>query len=198
MVRWVTTFAAVLVLATTASCAKQEARPQSAVKFVREHVRVEPADGRTRVVGIYSFRNDSDSACGVGMRYPFPIDRGHLYPMLIRVCEERSGGTEPMGFVHEEAGVAWQLRFAPREEKVVRVEYVQEIREKRAIYIVTTTRQWMRPIDVAEFEFRVPASLEGVRLSFEPDCSEAVGDTTVFRMTRREFMPDSDLTVTWE
>jgi hypothetical protein len=100
MSRRITTLAAVLVLAAAATCAKEEAGPQSSVKFVREHVRVEPSEERTR--------------------------------------------------------------FAPREEKVVRVEYVQEIREKRAIYIVTTTKQWMRSIDLAEF------------------------------------MPDSDLTVTWQ
>ena len=197
MSRRIIPFATALALAAAVSCAKQEAAPPSPVRFVREHVRVEPSEGRTRVVGTYSFRNNSDTACDVGMRYPFPVDRGHLYPLRIRVDEERDRGPEPMGFVREEAGIAWRMRFAPRQEKAVRVEYVQEILEKRAIYIVTTTRQWMRPIDIAEFEFRVPAALEGVRLSFEPDRTEVVGDTVVHRMTRAQFMPESDLTVTW-
>jgi hypothetical protein len=197
MSRRITTLAAVLVLAAAASCAKQEAGPQSPVTFVREHVRVEPSEGRTRVVGTYFFRNDSDAPCGVGMRYPFPIDRSHFYPTTIRVHEERDGVPEPMGYVREDTGIAWRLSFAPGEEKVVRVEYVQETREKRAVYIVTTTRQWRRPIDLAEFEFRVPAALEGVRLSFEPDRTEAVGDTVVYRMSVAQFMPESDLTVTW-
>jgi hypothetical protein len=103
-----------------------------------------------------------------------------------------------MGFVRESAGVAWRLTFGPREEKAVRVEYVQGIRQRKAIYIVTTTKQWMRPIELAEFEFRVPAALEGVRLSFEPDRTEVLGDTVVYRLARTQFMPDSDLTVTWE
>ncbi len=180
------------------SCAKQEAVPSSPVRFVREYVMVEPSEGWTRVVGIYLFRNDSDTPCGIGMRYPFPIDRGHLYPTRIRVHEERDGVLEPMGFVRENAGIAWRLTFGPREERVVRVEYVQGICERKAIYIVTTTKQWMRPIELAEFEFRVPAALEGVRLSFEPDRTEVVGDTVVYRMARAQFMPDSDLTVTWE
>lgn len=200
MNRRIAALAAALAMATALSCAEQEeaAAPPSPVRFVREHVRVEPSERQTRVVGIYSFRNDSDTPCDVGMRYPFPVDRGHLYPMRIRVHEERGGVPEPMGFVRESTGIAWRLRFAPREEKVVRVEYVQEIREKRAVYIVTTTKQWMRPIDLAEFEFRIPATLKGARLSFEPDRSEVVGDTTVYHVALREFMPESDLTVVWE
>lgn len=198
MSRCITTFAVTLVLAAGVSCARQEARPPSPVRFVREHVRVEPSERQTRVVGVYIFRNDSDAPSDVGMRYPFPIDRGHLYPTRIRVHEERGGVPEPMGFVREDAGIAWRMRFAPREERTVRVEYTQDIREKRAIYIVTTTRQWLRPIERAEFEFRVPAALKSVRLSFEPDRSEVVGDTIVYHMTRTEFMPERDLTVTWE
>ncbi len=191
--------ALVLVMAfAAASCAKREAAPSSPVRFVREYVMVEPSEKRTRVVGTYRFRNDSDAACDIGMRYPFPIDRSHLYPTRIRVHEERNGVLEPMGYARETAGIAWRLTFGPREERVVRVEYAQGICERKAIYIVTTTRQWMRPIELAEFEFRVPAALEGVRLSFDPDRTEVVGDTVVYRMARAQFMPDSDLTVTWE
>jgi hypothetical protein len=197
MSRWIPTLATALVFAA-ASCARQEAGPPSPVQFVRERVRVELSEAQTRVVGVYSFKNDSDTACDTGMRYPFPIDRDHLYPITIRVQEERGGVLEPLGFVREGTGIVWRLRFGPRETKVVRVEYVQEILEKKAVYIVTTTKQWMRPIDVAEFEFRVPAALEGVRLSFRPDRSEAVGDTIVHSMTRTKFMPEDDLTVVWE
>jgi hypothetical protein len=89
------------------------------------------------------------------------------------------------------------MELEAREEKVVRVDYVQEILRPRAVYIVTTTREWRRPIELAEFEFRIPSALDSVHLSFEPDTRTVVGDTVVYYMRRTDFMPDEDLVVTW-
>ncbi len=94
-------------------------------------------------------------------------------------------------------GYVLTLVFEPREEKVFKVEYVQRIRKPHAVYIVTTTREWERAIEVAEFEFRIPAELDGVELSFEPDRTESRGDTLVHYMRQEQFYPDEDLTVTW-
>lgn len=80
----------------------------------------------------------------------------------------------------------------------MRVEYVQQISRNHAIYIVTTTSQWGEPIELAEFEFRVPRNLEDVELSFEPDRVEDRGDTVVYFMSRTDFMPRSDLEVRWK
>ncbi|MFH1865991.1 MAG: hypothetical protein ABIK85_08925, partial [Candidatus Eisenbacteria bacterium] len=76
--------------------------------------------------------------------------------------------------------------------------YIQEIRRPRAVYIVTSTREWKRPIELAEFEFRIPAGLDSVSLSFEPDRRTVEGDTIVYYMRHTEFMPDADLVVTWK
>ena len=102
-----------------------------------------------------------------------------------------------MGFTHGERSVMWNMRFAPEEEKLVRVEYVQQIDKPHAIYIVTTTSEWHRPIELAEFEFRIPREFEDVQFSFVPDVRVTAGDTIVCYMSRTNFMPDEDLVVTW-
>jgi len=192
-----------LALGCGTSCRVREPAPApeataSPVRFYHERVTVEPSERRTRVVGIYDFRNESDAPADVTIRYPFPVDRHHLYPFLVRVHEEVAGAMEPLGFIRVDPDIAWRLSFAPREQKRVRVEYVQEIRERRAVYIVTTTRGWGRPIELAEFEFRVPASLRGVTLSIEPDTVESRGDTVVYRIALTDFMPDSELVLSWD
>ena len=171
--------------------------PLSPIRFYREYVTVEPSQGSTRVSALYYFRNDSDKRVRQGIHYPFPVDRFHLYPGVVRVWEKNGDDLRPMGFVHRERHVLWSMELEPREEVVVRVDYVQEIRRPRAIYIVTTTQEWKRPIELAEFEFRVPAGLDSVRLSFEPDRREVEGDTIVYYVRYHDFMPDEDLTVTW-
>ncbi len=173
-------------------------RAQSPVNFFREYVTVEPSEGRTRVVGDYYFRNESGRALDIGIHYPFPVDRFHLYPFRVAAWEERDGAFRPIGFTHTADGVDWRMRFDVAEERLVRVEYVQEIKRSHAIYIVTTTKEWGRPIELAEFEFRIPRDLGEVELSFVPDREEIRGDTLVYYMARTEFLPDTDLTVTWE
>ena len=181
------------------SCRSAEPEPAALtpLRFHREHVTVEPSDRRVRVVGVYYFRNESDEPLATGIKYPFPVDRNHMMPFRIRVWEETEEGLNPLGFVRANASVNWRMRFAPREERMVRVEYVQEIKKNHAVYIVTTTHAWGRPIELAEFEFRVPAHFEDVALSFEPDRVSVSGDTVVYYMRATDFLPDSDLTVTW-
>jgi len=197
---------AVLLLALgLAGCAREEDtaagdgrdEPLSPVRFYREYVTVEPSRGSTRVSALYYFRNDSDEHVKQGIRYPFPVDRFHLYPRVVRVWEKNGDDLRPMGFVHKDRDVLWSMELEAREEVVVRVDYTQEIRRPRAIYIVTTTQDWRRPIETAEFEFRVPAGLDSVRLSFEADRREVEGDTIVYYVKYNDFMPDEDLTVTW-
>ena len=197
---------ALLLALGLTGCAREEsptpeegsADALSPVRFCREYVTVEPSQGSTRVSALYYFRNDSDRPVKQGIRYPFPVDRFHLYPRVVRVWEKNGDDLRPMGFVHRDRYVLWTMELEAREEKVVRVDYIQEIRRPRAVYIVTSTREWKRPIELAEFEFRIPAGLDSVSLSFEPDRRTVEGDTIVYYMRHTEFMPDADLVVTWK
>jgi hypothetical protein len=190
---------AVLGVLVLSSCRSPEPEPAAAaLRFYREHVTVEPSEGRVRVLGVYYFRNESERPLATAIEYPFPVDRFQMVPFRIRVWERTDSGLTPLGFIRGDASVRWQMRFAPHEDRTVQVEYVQEIKRNRAVYIVTTTHAWGRPIELAEFEFRIPALLKGVDLSFEPDSVSVAGDTTVYFMRATDFLPDSDLTVTWQ
>lgn len=199
---------AVAIVLTTglAGCSSEESPPPvddteevlSPIRFYREYVTVEPSHDSTRVSALYYFRNDSDRRVKQGIKYPFPVDRFHLYPRVVRVWEKSGDDLRPMGFVHRDQNVLWSMELEPREEKVIRVDYTQGIRQPRAIYIVTTTSEWKRPIELAEFEFRVPAGLDSVNLSFEPDRRTVEGDTIVYYTKYIDFMPEADLVVTWK
>ena len=170
----------------------------SPVRFYREHVTVSVSRGLVRVSALYYFRNESGRAVRQGIRYPFPIDRFHGYPETVAVWDASGDTLDPVEFTPGDAWVHWDMTLDGGAEKIVRVDYAQPLAEKRATYIVTTTREWKRPIEVAEFEFRVPASFDSVRLSFEPDGQRVLGDTNVYYMRSESFMPDTNLTIAWE
>jgi hypothetical protein len=175
-----------------------DSAPPSPVRFYREYVVVEPSENATRVSALYYFRNESDRPVRQAIRYPFPVDRFHLYPRVIRVWDKKGDDLSPMGFVRGDTYANWVMDLEAHGEKVVRVDYMQEIRRPRAVYIVTTTQTWKVPIEVAEFEFRVPAALDSVSLSFEADRRTVEGDTIVYYAKYTDFMPDADLIVTWK
>lgn len=203
---------ALLLIVAAAGCSREETparggtrvaaddamRALSPVRFHREYVKVEPSRRLTSVSALYYFRNESDRRVEQGISYPFPVDRFHLYPRVVRVWEKNGDDLRAMGFLHRERNILWSMEFDAGEEKVVRVDYTQEIRRPRAVYIVTTTKEWRRPIELAEFEFRVPAELDSVELSFEPDTRTVEGDTIVYRVKYTDFMPSEDLVVTWK
>jgi hypothetical protein len=200
-VRRPTALALILTAACCVSCTgtgPEPVRVPGPVRFFREHVRVEPSDGRTRVVGHYFFRNAADDSVSTAISYPFPVDLHHARPFRVLASVRKDGEFRPLGFHHESDSVRWKMNFAPREEHEVRIEYTQEISRKHAVYIVTTTSMWGEPIELAEFEFRLPADLGGVEFSFEPDSVEDLGDTVVYLLERRDFMPERDFSVTWQ
>lgn len=149
------------------------------------------------MVGDYYFRNTTDDSVSLAISYPFPVDLRHARPFRVGAWLVNDQERRPLGFHNVSDAITWRMAFEPRAEKHVQVEYVQRIAGKHAVYIVTTTSLWGEPIEVAEFEFRVPASLGGHRLSFEPDRAETRGDTVVYSMKRTDFMPDSDLEIWW-
>lgn len=189
-----------LSLLLIASCTQERpgSAPSGPVRFFREHVTVTVSGSKTEVCGIYSFRNESDEAHRMAMEYPFPIDRHHRFPLRIRVLALKDGELVPMGYSRKARGIGWDTAFGPREEKQIRVEYTQEIDKNHAIYIVATTREWGRPIEVADFEFRLPKSFEDVSFSFEPDRKETRGDTAIYYLSEKDFLPEADLVVTWQ
>ena len=175
-----------------------DATTSGPVSFYREHVTVRPSEGRTRVAGHYYFRNTTSESVEVAIGYPFPVDAHHAPPSIVEVWRISVDETDPVGFHRGDSHARWRMNLAPMQEQHFFVRYVQRTSLRHAVYIVTTTQEWGEPIELAEFEFRIPAALGDVRLSFEPDSMAVQADTLVYYASWKDFMPDSDLEVWWE
>jgi hypothetical protein len=89
------------------------------------------------------------------------------------------------------------MQFRPGAEDSFFAYYRQPLKTNSATYIVTTTRKWKRPIDLARFRVTVPARLADVKLTYKPDSVKKADSTTSYFFTRKRFYPDKDVTVTW-
>ncbi len=169
--------------------------------------------GTLEVRGVYHFLSSSKDPLVASVFYPFPLDSTHLYPDSIEIrilnAERRApnAGTPDSGlrrsdfgvrtFTRQDSGVAFRMRFQPGAEDSFFACYRQPIKTNSATYIVTTTRKWKRPIDLAQFRVTVPASFMDVVLTYSPDSVAKTESTVSYFFARKRFFPDRDVVVTW-
>ena len=175
------------VILASVSCRK--AVPESPVHFAREEIAMDVRPGTLEVRGMYHFKCSAKEPLMASVFYPFPLDSARLYPDSIEIREH--------GFQRQDSGVAFRMRFRPEAEDSFFAYYRQPLRTNSATYIVTTTRKWKRPIDLARFRVTVPASFKDVKLTFKADSVAKSDSTVTYFFTRKKFYPDRDITVTW-
>lgn len=169
--------------------------------------------GALEVRGMYHFQCSAREPLAASIFYPFPLDSTHPYPDSIEIRTPTAdrlplaAGTADSAlwpsvlgvrtFMRQDSGVAFRMRFRPGAEDSFFAYYRQPLRENSATYIVTTTRRWRRPIDLARFRVTVPAGFKDVKLTFQPDSVIRSDSLVTYFFTRKRFFPDKDLTVTW-
>jgi hypothetical protein len=175
------------VLLAVTSCRKPG--PTGPVHFAREEIAMNVRPGVLEVRGMYHFTCSAREPLAASMFYPFPLDSTHLYPDSIDIRQH--------GFQKQDSGVSFRMRFRPNAEDSFFAYYRQPLRVNSATYIVTTTRKWRRPIDVARFRVTVPVSFEDVKLTFKADSVVKSDSTITYYFTRSRFFPDKDVTISW-
>jgi hypothetical protein len=194
------------------SCRK--AIPESPLHFAREEIAMDVRPGTLEVRGMYHFTCSAKQPLVASLFYPFPLDSTHLYPDSIELrtpsadrqtpspripdSELRRSDFGVRSFVRQDSGVSFRMQFRPGAEDSFFAYYRQPLKAKSATYIVTTTRKWKRPIDLAHFRVTVPASFKDVKLTFKADSAARSDSAVTYFFTRKKFYPDEDVTVTWK
>jgi hypothetical protein len=180
------------------------------VHFAREEIAMDVRPGALEVRGMYHFTCSAREPLVASVFYPFPLDSTHLYPDSIELrtpndaapltlaLSQREREGVRVSFVRQDSGVAFRMRFRPEAEDSFFAYYRQPLKTNSATYIVTTTRKWRRPIDLARFRVTVPASLVDVKLTFKADSVVRSDSAITYFFTRKKFFPDRDVTVMWK
>jgi len=164
-------------------------------RFVREDVTITLEAERAGVDGFYRFHNPGDKPRTLRLRYPFARGPQLGEPGNVVVRDE-AGAALPFTWEHKQ--IAFDVTIPPQGDAVVEVSYEQPCRGGNFTYIVTTTRRWRRPIDVAHFVVEAPAALAPIKSSYEFEETAAGEDSVRYEFRRENFYPDVDLHLYWE
>ncbi len=165
------------------------------IGFLREHLTVSVSGESCSLDGDYYFKNSASRPAGCSIFYPL-ISRPDLpYPDSILVLADSA--STPIGFEKTSESILFYLDLKPEETRKIRVQYRQRTPLQKFEYILTSTRAWGKPLELAEFRIVVPDSFQLTSCSPSYDTNEKNGHTMVYHVRRQHFMPTSNLSLQW-
>jgi len=168
------------------------------IRFDRERIEVWVAPGQVQVTGLYHYRNPSYLPALLSLGVPFPVDADHPQPTACALSDADTQGDalQPIfpGTKHGE--LRFRVLLMPREERWIRLDYVQASRVPRATYILRTTRGWRRPLEAGNYILHLCPGLELASSSY-PVAAEREGRTMTYSFARNNFYPDEDWVFSW-
>jgi hypothetical protein len=163
--------------------------------FAGEDVTIKLAPDRAYVTGVYRFRNPGDKPRSLKLSYPFARGPEVGEPENISV---RGGAGEDVPFSWKRHDVAFEVEVPAQSEAAVTVSFEQPCRGCEYTYILTSTRNWGRPIDEARFAVVAPVQLAPVDCPYEWEEVPAAEGLVRYEFSREDFYPDVDLVVRWK
>jgi hypothetical protein len=172
------------------------------LQFESEVVRLFVEPDSVRVEGLYRFACTDAGGSDIALAYPYPADSlmGGARTLYLR-ARAPGGLWEPAVFTEAPRGrgVRWRLPGCTADTMEAHTEYRQARRANHAVYIVTTTRAWGRPLRRARFEVYLPPGATEPRFShpFEYRAARGPQERPGWVLEARDFLPDREIVVDW-
>ncbi|MFQ5870002.1 MAG: DUF4424 family protein [Candidatus Zixiibacteriota bacterium] len=178
-----------------------EAEPlDRGVDFVYEKIIIEIEPPELTVTGLYRFQNRFPFEVTLPMLYPLPVDEYQDFPHQISAKSISADGKQPLEFAWRRNNNAIRLNVSAegKSSTEMRVTYSQRLKGKQARYILTTTKAWGKPLKSADHQLILSENLKISSISFPFDRAENIAGKRVYFSYKENFLPDTDLIVTWE
>ena len=164
------------------------------LQFFREDLSFEIKEYHFYVDGLYYFRNTSNKELKQRLIYPFPQDSvyGKVDSLfVINVIDS----TITINLQYGDKGASFTIQIDPDSIAVYRICYRQELKDKKAEYILTTTQTWSRPFEQVNYKLIFPKRLKLDSLSYMPDSLREESNRYIFFWHKENFMPDRNFEI---
>jgi hypothetical protein len=168
----------------------------SFAQFVREEISIRVHGPLCTLDGRYEFKNTQDRTALWPIFYP--LLNSATIPLADSIRISDAGTEKLLPFESGVNGVSFALNMPPRASRAIRISYRQLTPKRRMEYILTSTKQWGKPLESATFRVAVPDSLRLTHISIPYDSLTTRGHDVEYFIRRKVFMPWSNLVITWE
>jgi hypothetical protein len=148
------------------------------------------------VQGIYFFVNSDTLTTSNGVYYPFPVDSILKYPYYISVV--RLSNHRSLPYVNNKDGITWDQVLLPHSTDSIQVTYRQKTLKPNSRYILTTTQNWERPLEQADFIIITPTNIRLNYWSFQSDSVNMYKGDIRYYSFKKHFFPERDMLFEWK
>jgi len=190
-----------MVIVLTPFCWGQQTDTlKSPVDFFKEHITLKIDDSTCHISGVYYFRNNRDFSGTFPVAFPFYIDSLTLYPDTMAAYIVDNLDTLPISVRRNIKGGLAVLSIPMKAGEITcwHFDYNQRIKSTRAVYIITSTASWGKPLEDAIYEFIVPADYENIVTWPEPDTIIKQDSYFEYISHKTDFMPRHDMEIKWD
>lgn len=160
------------------------------VSFTSEYIDFIIDNKYFSVNGIYNFRNNTGKAINHDILFPFASDVSLIDS--IEITDLKNRHSLPYKKLRKE--VLFNLPIAAHDSTGIKVYYRQK-KERRNIYILTSTQSWGEPLKKAFYSLTTDIDPGVNFFSIEPDYSITDSIHKIYFWEKSNFLPQTDLEI---
>jgi hypothetical protein len=147
------------------------------------------------VDGLYYFSNSDSVKISQFIFYPFPtdqtlgdIDSAIVYDSTFKKRIEFSRSKD-------NKGISFPLTMEGYGFRRIRIYYRQNLKGNMAKYILETTKNWGKPLEIANYTLTVPENIKIDSLSYAADSSKIIDKKNIYFWSKKNFLPQKDFLI---
>jgi hypothetical protein len=166
------------------------------INFKKEIIEIKIQDGYCILTGNYFFENNELNSSESLIYYPFVINNSLPFPDSISVINLST--LQSTSFLKFKDGISFNVKIEPNSITQIKVLYTQKVPDNYFEYILTTTLDWRKPLESAEFNILLPTSCLNPHISYKEDSVINDKNFLCYTFTKTNFLPEKNLIIRWE
>jgi hypothetical protein len=158
--------------------------------FFRESITMKITEKAFYVTGIYYLKDHPGKSRVLINPYPANSDLGNVDSVNIY---NLSSNKAIIPKKNNNKGTLFTVEFGPDSILMIQISYKQALLGMHAEYILTTTRNWGKPLQQANYQVIVPYELHISRFSIPPQDSTISEKETIYYWEKSNYLPSVDL-----
>jgi hypothetical protein len=164
--------------------------------FYRENINITVNDSTAEVEGYYYLFNNSVDDIKITLAYPFPLNGGLEFPFVISVFNNTA--RDNIAYKKRKNSISFPVFISALDSTIILINYTQKCTNRYFEYIVTSTKLWGKPLELAEFTIEIDSNLKLSSHSYGFDSTYKEKDKTYYYFKKENFFPDENIYLRWE
>lgn len=165
------------------------------IRFYKEDIVFQLTRDTFEVSGDYFFKNDT--AADVNKSIFYPIYTDSLIATFESVFVYDNQLNQFIKFTKNNAGIFFNITIPAYGSTKIKISYKQKHYGNYAIYILTSTKSWGKPLELANYSL-ISNNLKIKTFTLKPDKEINFSNKDIYIWSRKEFYPENDFLIEYE